>query len=326
MKAQTVTVIGMGRLGVSIALAIKATQAGLTVVGHDRVEERTRQAKEKLGAVDKAEWNLINAVSVADILVLAVPVAELESTLSVSGEEVQPHALVLDLSSLKGLGLKWAKKYLRRGHYVGASPVFAAASLADGRDDPLAASADLFKNSVFCLTPSATADPQAVETAVNFGLLLGATPYFVDPLEYDSLIQGVETIPGLLAAALFNTVHQSTGWRDILRFANVPFAMTTQPLSEGVDVVRLAFNDKAATLRWLDALIGEMQAFRRQIAAGESESLSILMEDLWLKREKWLRDRAENNWVEGEMPKVEHRGFAEQMLGGWVAERGKKEE
>ncbi len=326
MKAQTVSIIGMGRLGVSLGLALKATQAGLTVIGHDRIEERTRLAKDKLGAIDKAEWNLINAVSAADILVLALPVSELEDTLSVSGSEVQPHALVLDMSSLKGLGLKWAKQYAPRVHYVGASPVLTAASLADGRDDPLTASADLFKNSVFCLAPSATADPQAVETAVNFGLLLGATPYFVDPLEYDSLVQGVETIPGLLAAAMFNTVHQSAGWRDILRFANVPFAMSTQPLSEGADVARLALNDKAATLRWLDALINEMQAFRRQIAAGDRESLALIMEDLWLKREKWLKERAENNWVEGETPKIEHRGLTEQMLGGWISGKGRKEE
>jgi prephenate dehydrogenase len=209
---------------------------------------------------------------------------------------------------------------------VGATPVLTAASLADGRDDPLLASADLFKNSIFCLTPSATADPQAVETAVNFGLLLGATPYFVDPLEYDNLLQGIETMPGLLAAALFSTVRQSTGWRDILRFANVSFALTTQPLSKGEDVVRLALNDKAATLRWLDALIEQMQSFRHHVAAGDAESLSIIMEDLLLKREKWLKERAENHWVEGEMPKAEHRGFAEQMLGGWIADRGKKED
>jgi prephenate dehydrogenase len=316
----------MGRLGVSLALALKGSQAGLTIVGHDRVEERTRVAKEKLGAIDKAEWNLINAVSAADILVLAVPISELEDVLLVSGEEVQPHALVLDLSALKGLGLKWAKLYLRRGHYVGASPVFTATSLADGRDDPATASADLFQNSIFCIAPSATADPQAVETAVNFGILLGATPYFVDPLEYDSLVQGVETMPGLLAAAMFSTVHQSGGWRDILRFANTNFALSTQPLVGGVDVARLAMNDKVATLRWLDALITEMQAFRRQIAAGDTESLTLSMEDLWLKREKWLRERSDNNWVEGEAPPIEHRGFTEQMLGGWIAGRGKKEE
>jgi prephenate dehydrogenase len=232
----------------------------------------------------------------------------------------------LDLPSLKGLGLKWAKKHVRRGHYVGATPVLTAASLADGRDDPLTASAELFKNSIFCLAPSPAADPQAVETAVNFGLLLGATPYFVDPLEYDSLIQGVETMPRLLAAAMFSTVSQSQGWRDILRFANAPFALATQSLQDGMDVARLALNDRAATLRWLDALINEMQTFRRQIAAGDLETLSFIMEELWQKREKWLRERAENNWVEAEVPRVEHRGLAEQMLGGWIAGRQKQEE
>ena len=95
MQAQTVTIIGMGRVGVSIARALRASDAGLTIVGHDRIRELAETAKEKLGAVDRVEWNLVTAASVADILVLAVPLAELENTLMVIGVEGRPHALVL---------------------------------------------------------------------------------------------------------------------------------------------------------------------------------------------------------------------------------------
>ncbi len=158
-------------------------------------------------------------------------------------------ALVLDLSVLKGLSQRWADQYLARGHYVGVMPVLSAPYLSDGRDELEAATADLFKNSIFCLMPSAKADPQAVDTAVNFGRLLGANPYFVDPMEYDSLVQGIETLPGLTAAALFGTLKKTTGWRDILRFANSSFALGTQSLQHGTDITSLALNDKASRPR-----------------------------------------------------------------------------
>ncbi len=37
MQAQTVTIVGMGRVGVSIARALRAADVGLTIVGHDRM-------------------------------------------------------------------------------------------------------------------------------------------------------------------------------------------------------------------------------------------------------------------------------------------------
>jgi prephenate dehydrogenase len=324
MQARTVTLVGINRTSVSVGLALKASPVELNIVGHDRNRDWAEAAKEKYGAVDKGEWNLINAVSQADILVLSVPMVDLENTFMVIGEEVQSHALVLDFSTLKGPGVKAAGRYLKQGHYVGATPILSAAYLADGRDDPAVASADLFRNGLMALTPSATADPQAVDTAVNFGRLLGSVPYFLDPMEYDSLIQGVETMPGILAAAVFGAASQSPAWRDMQRFANAPFGSATQALNLGVDIVPLALNDRAATLRWLDALMTELSRWRSAIQTGDPDMLSLMAGDLVLKREKWLKDRADNNWVEGVSQEINTPTFTEQMLGGWLGGKRKK--
>ena len=56
MKAQTVTIVGMGRIGIAIARALRASAAGLTIVGHDRYRELVQKAKDEWGAIDKAEW------------------------------------------------------------------------------------------------------------------------------------------------------------------------------------------------------------------------------------------------------------------------------
>lgn len=321
MKAQTVTIVGMGRTSVSIALALKANAPELTIVGHDRFRELAQKAKDELGAIDKAEWNLVNAAASADILVLSVPLAELQSNLMVLGNELQSHTLVLDLSVLKGLSQRWADQYLARGHYVGVMPVLSAPYLSDGRDEPEAATADLFNNSIFCLMPSAKADPQAVDTAVNFGRLLGANPYFVDPMEYDSLVQGIETLPGLAAAALFGTLTKTTGWRDILRFANSSFALGTQSLQHGTDITSLALNDKAATLRWLDALLEELADLRRLIYEADREMIDLTLGQLLIERERWIKERAQNEWVEDVEQKVKGSSVSEHFLGGWLSDR-----
>jgi prephenate dehydrogenase len=325
MKAQTVAIVGMSRTGVSIAKALKASSADLTVVGHDRFRELTQKAKDELGVIDRAEWNLVSAAAAADILVLAVPLAELQAILQVIGDDVLPHALVLDLAALKGPGLRWADQYLARGHYVGVVPILSAAYLNDGRDEMESATADLFKNSVFCLMPSPKADPQAVETAVNFGRLLGASPYFVDPLEYDSLAQGIETLPGLIAAAVFGALQKSTGWRDMLRFANSSFALSTQPLQQGTDITSLALNDKAATLRWLDAVLEELGGIRRLIHEGDREMLDLALGHALIQRERWLKERTENEWAEGVETKIDRPALGEQLLGGWLGGKLKKE-
>ena len=325
MKAQIVTIVGMGRIGLAVGRALKASSADLTIIGHDRFRDLAHEAKEEHGAIDRAEWNLVSAAAAADILVLAIPMSELETSLVVIGDELQPHTLVLDLSAVKSMGLRWADRHLKKGHYVGVVPVLSTAGLHDGRDDAVSGTADLFNNSLVWLMPAPHADPRAVETAVNFGRLLGAPPYFVDPMEYDSLAQGTETMPGLAAAALFAAAQKSTGWRDMLRFANSSFALATQPLQNGTDITSLALNDKAATLRWLDAFLQELTGLRTLIQQGDREMLDLALGNLLIERERWLKGRRENFWLEGGESQVDGPSVSDQLLGGWLGGKMKKD-
>lgn len=296
MKTEVVTIIGLDRIGGSIGLALRAASLGLSVWGSDKEKANLERALE-LGAIDKAESNPAVAANMADILILNSPPANHEDTLRRIGKHVKEHTLVVDVSSRKALGLQWANEYLAQGHYVGASPVLAAEALADSRPGIEAAKADLFKRSVFCLMPSANADPQAVETAVNLGRILGATPFFLDALEYDSLMHVVETAPKLVSAAVFRAITQSTGWRDMLRFAGLTFAQSTRAL-ESEDLAELALYNKEITVRWLDVIIEELQQFRRMVFENETERFALVMDDLAETRARWIVDRQKNDWVE----------------------------
>ncbi|MBX3059724.1 MAG: prephenate dehydrogenase [Anaerolineae bacterium] len=323
MQAQTVSILGLGRAGVSVALAVKA-KLPVTVVGYDPNPETARAAQNKMKAVDAVEINLYKAAARADILIIMLPVAELEETFRAIGGVLQSHTLILDFSGLKGPGLKWARKELQQGHYVGATPVLAAHWLADGRTETTAATADLFHNSLFCLMPAPDADPQAVETAVNFGLVLGARPYFIDPMEYDALVQGTEALPGFVAAAMFKALKQSTSWQDMLRFAGSSFSLATLPLAQPRDIAYMALNQKEASLRWLEALITELTTLRRLVYESEPQLLTAVFEELADERDKWLLKRQDNDWDERTMPPIERQSMMGHMLGGLAPEARKK--
>ena len=325
MKTQTITIIGLDRIGASIGLAIKKSPLDVTLIGHDPDEAKGQTAKQTVQAIDKFERNLVSAARMADILVITAQIADIQNILQVIGSEVQPHTLVIDLSSLKRLGLNWAKLHMQQGHYVGAVPVLAAKYLADGRSQTTDATPDLFKNSAFCLMPSPKAEPQAVETAVNFGILLGALPYFVDPDEYDGLMQGTETLPALVSLAMFNALQQSPGWRDMLRFAGRPFALSTLALENDRNIPLHALQNKQATLRWLDAMVNELKEVRRLVYSEEQEILAALAEQLAIERAKWLDSREKNDWDERQSPPIERRSMASHLFGSFVSRSGDKD-
>ncbi|MDX1687601.1 MAG: prephenate dehydrogenase/arogenate dehydrogenase family protein [Candidatus Promineifilaceae bacterium] len=314
METRVITIIGLGRTGASVGLALQKSQLDVTIVGHDSDPDAMTQAKE-MGAVDETQRRLVPAAATGDIIIIAMPAPEVEDVLRAIGADVQEHALVLDLSNLKAPGQSWAERYLERGHFVGASPVLAADAL-DGVVRGLdGARADLFQDSIWCLMPSSSADPKAVETAVNLGRLLGAKPFFLDAAEFDSLVQGVETAPGLMAAAMFRAVTNAAGWRDMLRFAGAPFARSTEVLREGEEIAHLALHDQAATLRWLDALLEELETVRSWVAEGDRDRLVALLTELNDQRERWLHERAENDWEEVPQQDTGPPGLVQRFLG-----------
>jgi prephenate dehydrogenase len=321
METKAITIVGMNRIGASVGLALKQAFPHLTFTGYDEDRKRAETAQ-KSGVVDRIESNLLPACTRADIIILNVPVSELKVTLQSIGGDLQEHALVLDLSLLKSMGLKWASQYVERGHYVGVRPILAANFLGDGRSGLEAASPDLFRNSVFCIMAGAKVDPQAVETAINVGRALGATPYFLDAAEFDGLVQSVETLPRLVAAALFNTAHKAPGWRDTMRFTDLTFAQATALVEDSKEVTALALHDKVTIRHWLDNLIAELQEVKRWLYHDEAETLSAILETISLEREKWLHERRKNDWLEGQSEDIQMPG----LLGGFFGRRQRKDE
>jgi len=317
-----ITIVGLGLIGGSIGLALRQAGAASTIVGHDKELSASNQAK-RLGAVDKTDWNLVSACEGSDLVVLAIPVGAVESTLKAIGPYLRPGCVVFDTSSLKGPVQQWAADILPAAvHFIGGDPIIGAG--AGGLE---AARADLFRSCVFCLTPSAQSDGAAVKLVTDLVSILGATPLFVDPAEHDGMLAAVDHLPAFLALALMDMVVRQPNWRELRQVAGAALETGTQPAAaDPAGSVDLFLANRENLVRWLDEYSVTLDALRQDLVDGQSESLARRFQAADEERSKWLRDRAQGQWEPRLGPEVPRQNpLADVFLGGLARKRPRRD-
>jgi prephenate dehydrogenase len=187
-------VVGTGLMGASVALAAKRG-AGARVVGFDRDSETLGRAVER-GAVDEPASSLGEALSEADLAVVAVPVADLAAQVEQVLAASPDSCTVTDVGSTKLAVCRAAGGSPR---FVGGHPV--CGSEARG---PEHASADLFEGATWFLTPLTETDPARYRLVHGFVAATGALPVAVSPSAHDRLVALTSHLPHALANLLVN--------------------------------------------------------------------------------------------------------------------------
>jgi prephenate dehydrogenase len=306
-----ITIIGLGQIGTSIGLALADKKDLLTRVGHDR-EPRVAKQAEKLGAFDKVLGNIYNSVKDADIVILALPVDQIQEMLEFIGQDLKENAVVMDTAPVKEVVAKWAKDALPENrHYVGLTPVLNPAYLHEHETGVEAAHPDLFKGGMMVIVaPSRTAS-EAIKLASDLSRLLGATPLFADPVEVDSLMAATHILPQLMAAALLNVTVDQPGWREGRKLAGRAFTEVTGPIVQTGEPDALCSSALLAqenVVRVIDSLIAALQGMKNDIKNQEEKSLIDRLERARNGRESWWSQRQAANWTgeelsAGDMPK-----------------------
>ncbi len=323
MATVTVAILGMGRLGASVALALKRynerkdAQHSFEVTLAE-MQAGIREDATKIGLGKQIERDLFSAARGKDIVVLALPYAETQSAYKEIGPELRPGTVLLDAAPLKLPSLEWAKKHLKpETHLVGITPILNPKYLFDGLDDTQHAQADLFDKGSMLLMPSASCIKDAVELASDFSTLLGATPHFFDPAEHDSLSAATEGVPALLSLAVFYANMQSAGWSDSQRITNPAFGRLTRHLHDTHpdDLRDLLLNNREATLRQLDNLLTTLTSFRTVLAQNDRSALEAALSESSEAYSGWINRRHNAKW--DEEPEAEKTpGFGSMMMGG----------
>jgi prephenate dehydrogenase len=295
-----ITIVGLGLIGSSAGLALRRYADKVSVVGHDKDSKLAAKAK-KIGAVERTEWNLLNAVSEADRVLLTLPAEQIKGTLAAIAKVLKPGCIIVDTAEVKVPVMRWAAELLpKEVHLIGGHPIVIAENPSiEG------ASAALLENKLFCLTPDAASEAGAVRLAADLAEAIGARPFFLDAAEHDSMIAAVEHVPAILAGALLEATSVSAGWQDMRKVAASQFYSGTLIMADsGLEAAEACVANREHVLYWLDQLIAGLRVWRQNLADGNSEALGKAIDSGLTARSGWLDALARGNWEEVVTPEL----------------------
>jgi prephenate dehydrogenase len=283
---ERVAILGLGLMGASLGMALRAAGAARLVTGYDAGPDVAERARKRM-AIDLACADVSQAVAGADLVVLAAPIRAAPNLFSAMAPCLISGALSTDLCSVKAPIVSSAEQLLADpSRFIGGHPM-----TGSERAGVNAARAGLYAGCVWALTPTERTAPETVARLSWMISRLGATPLALDPTEHDAAVALVSHLPRVAASALVLTAAQSALWpvaqglaaggfRDSTRVASGDPAMTSD----------ICGANRPAILASLDAYMQALGSLRAQIAHGD-----IALEDSFAsakeRRDDWLRER-----------------------------------
>jgi prephenate dehydrogenase len=249
-------IIGVGLIGGSLALALKAAGAVGEVVGIGRGQANLEKALE-LGVVDRITRDAAAGVRDADLVFLATPVLTLPEMAAAIASHLKPGAILTDGGSVKGSVARAIEPLLPPGvHFVPGHPI--AGTEKSGAE---AAFATLYRGRRCILTPTDRTDRGALDLVRRIWETAGSEVVLMDVEKHDRVLAAISHLPHMVAYSLVNAVSTYDRYEEnILEYSAGGFRDFTRIASSDPTMWR----DIALTNR--DALLEMMERFERFFA------------------------------------------------------------
>jgi cyclohexadieny/prephenate dehydrogenase len=270
---QTIAIIGLGLIGSSLARALKAHCSDATIIGHDASADVRARAQE-LGFCHQIADTAADAVSDADIVVLAVPVGAMTLAATALAPGLKPGAIISDVGSSKAGVAADLAAALPDHVIIPAHPV--AGTENSGPD---AGFATLFKGRWCILTPDAAAPPAAVETIAALWRSIGADVEIMDARHHDLVLAVTSHLPHLIAYTIVGTASDlaEVTQSEVIKYSAGGFRDFTRIAASDPVMWRDVFlANREAVLEMLQRFSEDLTALQRAIRWGDGDALQAL--------------------------------------------------
>lgn len=317
---ERIAIIGLGLIGGSIALALKASgmrEAEIAGVARSR---QTAQKARKAGAIDIEARDAAEAVRGAAMVIVAAPLMSTRDVFAEIAPALAEGATVTDAGSAKGIVAQWATELLPpHAHFVGGHPM--AGKERQGFE---AADAGLFRGKPWVISPAVDAADEAVMAVIGLAQAVGANPVFMDAEEHDSYVAAISHLPLVVSSALFSMAFGSAAWPELAMLASSGFRDTTRLASGSPEMAHdIMTTNRENVLHWLDRFEQELRRYREAIAGDDAKHLLGTFMRAQIERDNYLADGPPMRNEAQPMPKV---SLSEFLLGSRVAEFMRKQE
>lgn len=258
-----VAIVGLGLIGGSLGLALRQAHIAEQVTGYDLGRGVCEQAR-KVGAIDQVHTSLADAVRGAELIVLATPVGAMRTLLQNMATLASPGAVITDVASTKSQVISWAEEFLPANlAFVGGHPM--AGKEISGVE---AADAALFRNRIYCLTPTTKTPPPALNKVLAMIESIGARVRFLEPAEHDGQVALVSHLPFIASTALMATATENENWGDASLLASSGFRDATRLAAGSPEMYRdICLTNHEALVRALDDYLATLHTLREHVAA-----------------------------------------------------------
>jgi prephenate dehydrogenase len=264
--------VGLGLMGSSFALALKAARPNVVVVGSDRDQTVVRKALDR-NVVSTASSDL-GVVDIADVVVIGAPIAAMrEIFATLSGRTAGK--VVTDMASTKAEVMGWSAE--AGIDLVGGHPMCGKELSGIDAADPT-----IFRDAPWVLT---RAEPEVVSLIEA----VGAHPVVMDAATHDRLVAGVSHAAFLLSVGYVLAVSRRKDWPEAARLAAGGFRdMSRLAAGDPALYAGVAQTNRDNLVEMLDAISAELARLRRHIEAGDPR-LVELFEEAKSVRERWAK-------------------------------------
>lgn len=276
--------IGCGLMGGSFALALKRAGLVKRVVGYSKSPSTTERAR-LMGVIDIEAPSALLAVSGADIVLIAVPVAATEATFKAIKHLVTPQMLIMDVGSTKRDVIDAGRRALREhiGTFVPTHPI--TGKEVSGVEN---ADADLYAGRQVILTPIERTMSSQLQKAVDVWTALGCRVLKMSPEQHDAAFAAVSHLPHLIAFALMNSISGQPQGKDYLSLAGPGFRDFTRIAASDPKIWRdILISNREELLTQSKIFQRNLQALELVISSGNAEALEGLIDQASNTRGNW---------------------------------------
>ncbi len=288
-------VFGVGLIGGSCALALKEKHAVREVIGIGRTRANLDAAQQR-GLIDRAfafdeAWE--SELRDADIVLLATPVAQIETLLARILPAVSEQAIISDAGSTKQNVIATARQCYQTQSRVSFSRFVPAHPIAGTEHSGAAAAfAALYENKNVVITPLDETDAECVATTSALWQTCGAVIRTMTPAQHDTIFAAVSHLPHMLAFALVAELASRPDADIYFQYAGSGFRDFTRIAASSPEMWRdIALDNRDALIEELDAFTVMLSKLRTEIADQDGTELMKRLQIASEARNQWAQKK-----------------------------------
>jgi len=267
---EKVTIVGVGLISGSFALALRDKGFAKKIIGVSRTEASAQKAKE-LGIIDEA-LPLEEAVKQSDFIYVAIPVDATIPVMKQIMDLITEKQIVADAGSTKYVLCEALSNHPMRKRFVATHPMWGTEY-----SGPEAAVHDGFTGRSCVICEKEKSDAEAVKIIENIYEKLGMNITYMNPENHDVHAAYVSHISHITSFALANTVLEKEKEEDaIFQLAGGGFESTVRLAKSNPAMWAPIFMQNKENV--LDVLNEHISQLRKFKASLEKENLNYLIE------------------------------------------------